>query len=129
MVPYPDPVAIALLATLPALATTIGDRVSTTLDSTLPAIRLTKVADREPPSYWEATPIYQAEIWAEDEFQAGQIAWDLKNAWPTATHEVVGDALVTGRWVDFDPHSSPDPQTELPRFLVGLGIRLSGVST
>ncbi|MBP2323356.1 hypothetical protein JOF56_003741 [Kibdelosporangium banguiense] len=127
-VPYPDPAIIALLTTLPGLDE-IGGRVSTQLDSTLPAIRVTKVSDREAPVSWEATPIYQIEVWADDEFQAGALAWAIKNNWPTAKRAVVLDALVHGRWVDTDPISSPDPETELPRFLITVGIRLSGASS
>jgi hypothetical protein len=130
VIPFPDPVVISLLANLPVLSSTVDDRVSTELDDRgiLPALRITKVTDREPPTYWEATPIYQVEVWAQDEFQAGSIAWEIKNHWPTAVREVVGDALVHGRWVDSDPHSSPDPQTDLPRYLMTVGIRLSGAN-
>ncbi|WP_394620947.1 hypothetical protein JNUCC0626_18190 [Lentzea sp. JNUCC 0626] len=126
-VPFPDPAVVALLAGLPGLED-VGGRVSTRLDSTLPAIRVTKVRDREAPASWEATPIYQLEVWAAEELQAGQLAWVIKNNWPTAVKRVIGDALVTGRWVDVDPSPAPDPETDLPRYLVTVGIRISGAT-
>jgi hypothetical protein len=129
VVPFPDPVVVAVLASLPVLADSVGDRVSTALEPTFPALRVTKVRDHEPPTSWEATPIYQIEVWDDDAFTAGSIAWDIKNHWPTAKREVVGDALVHGRWVDLDPIPSPDPETETPRYLVHVGIRLSGASS
>lgn len=126
-VPYPDPVVIALLAELPGLDE-IGGRISTSLDSTLPALRVTKVADLEPPTSEEATPIFQVEIWADDEFVAGDLAWRLKDIWPFSVPTVVGSALVHGRWVEASPFPQPDSETEKPRFLISLGIRLSGAS-
>lgn len=130
-VPYPDPAVIAILSELPGLED-VGGRVATQLvphKEPLPALRVTKVSDREAPSSWEATPIYQIEVWANDEFQAGSLAWVIRNNWPTVIKQVIGDALVTGRWVDSDPFPQPDPETGLPRFLVSVGIRLSGAST
>lgn len=127
-VPYPDPVLVSVLSTLPELTETVAGRVSTVLLPTLPAIRVTKVSDAEPPTTWEAAPIYQAEVWADDEADAGQIAWDLVNAWPTAVATVVGAARVHGRWVETNPFPSPDVDTGTPRYIVTLGIRLSGAS-
>ncbi len=126
-VPYPDPVMIAVLAELPALAD-LGGRISVDLDSVLPAARITKVRDLEAPSAWEATPIFQVEIWGEDALVTGRLAWDLKNVWPSVVKQRIGDALVTGRWVDVDPNPSPDRETGLARHLLSLGIRLSGVN-
>ncbi len=138
MIPYPDPVVWHLLSSvLPDLS----GRVSDTLDDTLPAARVTKVGDHEAPSTWEAAPLYQVEIWADDAFTAGHLAWDvLVNAWPTAKRETVsfplgaGDemtpyALVHGRWIEVHPNPSPDRDTGLARYLVTVGIRLSGVNT
>ncbi|MDT8915757.1 hypothetical protein [Amycolatopsis sp. PS_44_ISF1] len=126
-VPYPDPAVITLLGELPCLAP-VGGRVSTQLDSTLPALRITKVSDREGPTPQEATPLFQVEVWAEDEFIAGSLAWALRNEWPSAKRQLVGDTLVYGRWIAADPTPSPDPETDLPRFLVTVGIRLSGAT-
>lgn len=128
MIPFPDPVVISLLANLPALSADFDGRVSTRLNpDDLPAIRITKVSDREAPSPWEATPIYQIEVWTDDELQAGELAWKIRNTWPTAVREVVGDALVHGRWVDTNPTPAPDPDTDKSRYLLDVGIRLSGV--
>lgn len=115
MIPFPDPAVIALLTEIPALAALSG-RVSTELadDGHLPAIRITKVSDYEAPTSWEATPVYQVEIWSTNEFEAGSLAWAVKNHWPTAKRQIVGDALVHGRWIDTDPFPSPDPETDLP---------------
>lgn len=128
-VPYPDPIVIELISRLPAVAETTEGRVSVVLDSLLPAIRIAKVGDAEAPSTYEGTPVFRVEVWADDEFVAGDIAWRIKNSWPTAKREVVLDGLVHGRWVDADPRTSPDPETEKPRYLIDLGIRLSGVSS
>lgn len=127
-VPYPDPVLVKVLAGLPVVADVAGGRVSTVLDANLPALRVTKVTDREPPTAEEATPIYQVEVWADDELVAGDLAWRIANAWPTSAHAVVDAARVHGRWTDASPFPSPDPETETPRYLVSLGIRLSGAS-
>lgn len=137
MVPYPDPVVIAVLASLTEVSDAVDDRISTALDSVLPAIRLAKVGDLESPSDWEATPLYQIEVWSADEIEAGLIAWAIKNAWPTARRQVVGDALVTSRWVEIDPRSLPDTDndtvadtgTDFARYLLTVGIRLSGAPT
>lgn len=126
-VPYPDPVFVQALTALDALATVHS--VSTTLYDVLPAVRVAKVRDHEAPSDWEATPIYQVEVWADDEFQAGEIAWAVKNEWPSAHKQVVGSALITHRWVDLDPLPFPDVETDKPRHIVHLGLRLSGVSS
>lgn len=127
-IPFPDPAVLRLLADLPALAFTVGGRVSSELDGTLPALRVTKVYDREQPSSWETVPVYQVEVWTRDEFQAGTLAWNIANTWPTAKAEIVGDALVHGRWVEANPIKSNDPDyPDLYRYLIHIGIRLSGV--
>ena len=136
MIPYPDPVVWHLLRERISVA---GGRVSDELDDVLPAVRVTKVGDHEAPSSWEVTPLYQVEVWAADKFTAGQTAWDLVNTWPTAVPGVVsllidGEsptpyALVHGRWIEVNPNPSPDPETGLARYLMTVGIRLSGVSS
>lgn len=124
-VPYPDPIVIAILAELfPALE----DRVSTDLDSVLPAARITKVGDREDPSPVEITPLFQVEIWGTDEFETGQIAWDIYNRWPSVRREVVLDALVYARWSATTPTPLPDDDTDFSRHVITVGIRLSGVN-
>ena len=127
-VPFPDPVLITILSNLPALAQYTGERVGTATDATLPALRVAKVGDAEPSTEEQATPIYRIEVWADDEWTAGTIAWIIRAAFPTFEQEVVDDAYVYARWVDLDPRPLPDPETELPRYLIDVGIRLSGVN-
>lgn len=124
-VPYPDPIVIALLADLLSV---LGERVGTSLESTLPAARITKVGDREDPSPVEITPLFQVEIWGTDEYETGQIAWDLYNRWPSVRREVVLDALVYARWAATTPTPLPDDETDLARHVITVGIRLSGVT-
>jgi hypothetical protein len=132
MVPYPDPVVIDVLNDLDFPE--IDGRISTVLDPVLPALRIAKVGDLEEPSPWEATPLYQIEVWAADELEAGRLAWDLRHAWPRYRREVVGDALVTARWVEVNPRSFPDTDnditadsgTDLARYILTVGLRLSG---
>lgn len=131
-VPAPTPVLIRVLSRLPALANDIGDRVSVVLDSRLPALRVAKTGDQAPPSVWEAVPMYQIEVWATDELDAERIAYTLKNAWTSATAEIVGDAVVHGRWVVQDPMPLPanDDEAEdtgLARFLLTVAFRMTGV--
>jgi len=126
-VPFPDPVLITTLVDLPTLSEYTADRVGTATDATLPALRVAKVGDAEPPTEEQATPIYRIEVWAEDEMTAGDIAWIIRNTWPTLVPAVVRDAYVYARWIDIDPRPLPDPSTGLPRYLIDVGIRLSGV--
>jgi hypothetical protein len=128
-VPFPDPVLVSLLSELPAVASTAGGRVSTVLDAMLPALRVVLVGHREAPSSWEATPLYQVEVWADDEFQAGSLAWDIANTWPSVTKVIREGALVTHRWLSTSPFPSPDPETGKSRYLLTVGIRLSGAPT
>lgn len=128
MIPYPDPVLVNILANLPALAAHTADRVGIVTDATLPALRIVKIGDRERPTPYEATPIFRIEVWADDEYTTGSIAWIIRNHFPTAVPEIVGDAYVYGRWIELDPRPLPDPETELPRHLIDVGIRLSGVN-
>ena len=131
-VPAPTPVLIHVLSNLPALADDTGERVSTVLDVTLPALRVASVGHQGSPSDWEAAPMFQIEVWDHDELEAERIAWALKAAWPSATPEIVGDATVHGRWIVQDPYPLPpnDRQakdTDLARYLLMVAFRLTGV--
>lgn len=128
MTPAPTPVVIAVLSSLPAV-TDDTDRVSTTLLSPLPAIRVTKVGDAETPSASSIAPLFQVEVWAEDELDAERIAWRISDDWPAARREAVRDAVVHGRWVEISPRPLPDAETGHPRYLVTVGLRLSGAHT
>jgi len=127
-VPFPDPVLISTLVELDTLTEYTADRVGTVTDAMLPALRIAKVGDAEPSTEEQATPIYRVEVWAEDEMTAGTIAWVIRNSWPTLMPAVVQDAYVYARWIDIDPRPLPDPETGLSRYLIDVGIRLSGVN-
>lgn len=136
MIPNPDPVVVRILTDLTA-DTPIQGRASTVLGDELPAVRVTKVGDAEDPATdWEAAPRYQIEVWATDEIEAGDLAWDLRNRWPTARRQVVGNAVVHGRWVETNPRSFPDTSenivadggTDYARHIFTVGVRLSGAS-
>jgi hypothetical protein len=133
MTPAPTPVVIAVLSGLPAV-TADTDRVSTTLLSPLPALRVAKVGDAETPDSPSIAPLFQVEVWAEDELEAEQLAWDLKNAWTSSEKQVFPDlrAVVHGRWVVQDPLSLPAndkdaDDTGLSRFMVTVAFRLTRV--
>lgn len=137
-VPFPTPALIASLRSLTGLAT-VGDRISTALypeEDPLPAIRVTLSSHKEAPTSWEATPVFQLDVWAEEEIEAGNLAWAIRNEWPSVEKVIIGDALVTARWVEVEPipfsilQSSPNPQfySGIPRYLLSVGLRLSGVN-
>lgn len=125
MTPAPTPVVIAILK---ALAVESVTRVSIKLLSPLPALRVTQVSDAETPSSSSIAPLFQIEVWAGDELDAERIAWRLADVWPTAVRQVVRDAVVHGRWVEINPRPLPDPETGHARYLLTVGLRLSGVS-
>lgn len=129
-IPAPTPALIAILRDL--MADEVGDRISISLDRVLPALRVAKTGDQAPPSEWEAVPMYQIEVWHEDELEAERIAWHLKNVWTSATLRTYGSAAVHGRWVVQDPLHLPanddEAKTDLARYLVTVAFRLTGVS-
>lgn len=133
-IPPPTPQLVHVLANLPALADDTGDRVSTVLDATLPALRVALVGYTGSASAdWEIAPMYQVEVWAEDEIDAERIAWNLTNAWPSAIKEFYGDGCIHGRWVVQLPQSLPPndddaKDTDLARFFVTVAFRLTGAS-
>lgn len=127
-VPPPTP---AMIAALQGLLPAVGDRISVRLDPQLPALRVAKIGDQQSVSDWESAPMFQVEVWAEDELEAEQLAWDLKNVWPSATKQVFGPAVIHGRWVVQDPLSLPPnddeaKNTDLARYLVTVAFRLTG---
>ncbi len=128
-IPAPTPVLIALLTDLlPA----IGDRVSIVLLSPLPALRVAKIGEQQGVSDWSVAPMYQIEVWAEDELGAEEIAYALKNTWPHAGRQRVGDGMVHGRWVVQDPMPLPadddQAKTDLARYLLTVAFRMTGAS-
>lgn len=117
MIPWPDPLVIAWLRDHPDLAPLHGGRVSTRLDDVLPALRVTLVYDAQAATAWERVPVYQIEVWAEDEVAAGQIATDVANTWASFKGRF-GAAYISGSEVVTWPRPEPDPETDLPRYLL-----------
>ena len=128
MIPSPTPVVIAEL-----LAVT-GLPVGTEVAGELPAVRVAKTGDYEAPSRWEATPLFQVEVWATSEGEAEDVAHALADDWWSYSSHVVDPpggtpALVHARWVEVAPYPLPNPDdTEYSRFVLSLGIRLTGVT-
>lgn len=124
--PPPTPVVVAALKALPVV-TEQSTKVSTRLLSPLPAIRVAKVGDAETPSASSIAPLFQIEVWDEDELETERIAWRLADEWPTAIPGVSGGGYVHGRWVHINPSPSPDPETGQARHILTVGLRISGV--
>lgn len=128
-IPSPTPVVIAELLSLG-----LGLPVGTEVAGALPAVRVAKTGDHEAPSRWEGTPLFQVEVWAASEGEAEDLAYSIFNAWPDSSAHTVSPsggsaALVHGRWVEVAPWPLPDPDaTDYSRFVLSLGIRLSGVT-
>lgn len=128
-VPSPTPVLIAEIHSLG-----LGLPVGTKNTGALPAIRVAKTGDLEAPTRWEGTPLFQVEVWSADEGQAEDLAYIIFNEWPHFTAHTIAPvagtpATVHGRWVDVAPYPLPKPDdTDNHRFVLSLGIRLSGVT-
>lgn len=128
-VPSPTPVVIAEIHSLG-----LGLPVGTEVAGSLPAVRVAKTGDLEAPTRWEGTPIFQVEVWAASEGVAEDLAYSIFNAWPDASAHPVSPsggtaAVVHGRWVEVAPYPLPNPDgTDNFRFVLSLGIRLSGVA-
>ena len=128
-VPSPTPVVIAEILSLG-----LGLPVGTEVAVPLPAVRVAKTGDHEAPTVWEGTPLFQVEVWTADEGQAEDLAYTIFNEWPHFSPHVVSPpegtpALVHGRWVEVAPYPLPNPDdTDNFRFVLSLGIRLSGVT-
>lgn len=135
-IPAPTPVAIALLNGIEDISDAVGGRISVNLDSVLPALRVVYIGDQDAVSDWHAAPMFQVDVWAADLPEAERLAWDLRNAWPSAVLQLFGDAAVHGRWVVQNPLPVParisdddsDEDTGLYRYLVTVAFRLSGVT-
>lgn len=131
MIPPATPVVIAELNSL-GLDISAGTQVDEW--GALPAVRVAKTGDHEEPSRWEATPLFQCEVWASSEGEADDLASLIADRWWSFTaHTVSIDgspwATVFGRWVEVAPYPLPNPDdTEYARVVLSLGIRLSGVS-
>ena len=128
MIPAPTPVVIHELLSL--LSIPVGTEVSDW--GALPAVRVTKTGDLESSSTWEATPLFQVEVWAASEAEAEDIAYDLRHRWTDySAHRVaiagMNPAVVHGRWVEIDPSPlTPPDDTNYYRFALTLGVRMTG---
>lgn len=133
-VPPPTPAAVSLLRSMPSLADDVGDRISVVLDATLPALRVALVGYLgSAATTWESAPMFQVEVWAEDELEAERIAWNLNNDWTRSGQEPVPGGMCHGRWIAQNPIRLPasDDEAEdtgLARFMVTVAFRLTGVS-
>ncbi len=130
-VPPPTPAVIKILA---ALVPEVGRRVATDLSSQLPALRIANVGQQEGVSDWEEAPMFQVEVWDTDSVVAERLAYDIKNAWPSAVKQTIGPAVVHGRWVVQNPIPLPPSDddakdTDLARYMLTVGLRLTGVPT
>ena len=128
MIPAPTPVVISELLSL--LDIPVGTEVSDR--GHLPTVRVTKTGDAAPSSTWEATPLFQVEVWSQSEAEAEDIAYDLRHRWPDWTaHRVaiagMSPAVVHGRWVEIDPSPlTPPDDTTYHRYALTLGVRMTG---
>lgn len=125
-VPIAEPAVIAYLA---GLGLAYDDRVSTENDDTLPCVRVTRLYDLEPGNRWESKPVFQLEVWADDELTALRTAQAIANRWPDfrGTH---GDAYVSGAWLHSGhPRPLPDPETSLPRALFEAALSIHAGAT
>lgn len=123
-VPFPDPVVVSLLSTR---YTALGGRVSLLDTAPVPSAKVTGTGSLEPSDGFEQTPIYQVDIFADDELTAGTIAWEIVNDWPSIHHLTVGTALVVGAWVETLPRILPRTDSNHARYLLEVGIRLTTV--
>jgi len=116
---------------MPSLADATGGRIGTSLDVTLPALRVALVGYQgSPATGWEAAPMFQVEVWADDEGTAESIAWTLANNWPSAEKREVPGGTVNGRWIVQLPISLPPDDgeaqdTDKARYMVNVALRLT----
>lgn len=104
-----------MLKTIPEVTSIAGGRVSTLLNATRPAIRLTLIYDLEGGEDWRM-PVYQIEVWADDEIVADQLANAIYNAWRKPFRGTYAGSYINRTW----PHSGgprpmEDPDSHLPR--------------
>ena len=101
---------------------TFHPRVSTQLDTVLPAVRVTLVYSYEGNRY-EQAPVYQIEAWADTEGQADILANQLWDEWPKF-HGAWGNQWIIGAWTVSIPRPLPDPTTNKYRYMFEGGMRL-----
>lgn len=121
-VPFPDPVVVALL--VQHFGDEVGDRVSIDTVGLVPSLRVSNTGDREAPSNWERTPIFQVEVWHSSAFAAGTLATRIANEWPSIRRVNVAGAFVSGAWVETNPRPLPADDTDLARYFLEVGLRL-----
>lgn len=123
MIPFPDPTAVALMLQL--VGDEVADRVGTDEEiGSVPFVRLTLVADLEPPTNWERTPLFQVEVWHHTPYEAGVLATRIANLWPTVRRSTAAGAYVSGAWVESMPRPLPDPNTDHARYFLEVGLRI-----
>lgn len=122
MIPFADPVVIALL--VDRFSDAVGDRVSVSQVAGPPSLRVTLTGDLEAPTDWERTPIFQVEVWAVSEFEAGTLATRITNEWPQIRRVNAAGAYVSGAWIESHPRPLPADDTDLARYILEVGLRL-----
>lgn len=99
-----------------------GARVSTVLNSVLPAVRVTLVYDYDAQE-WERAPVFQIEVWADDEIVADTLANSLWNAWP-GFRGVYANTTVMGAWRVSGPRPLPDTVSSKARVMFEGAFRI-----
>jgi len=120
LLPDAEVLMVDFLATHPNLTALVGERVGTGLDNDLPAIRVTRMG-RAPTATWEDVPELQLECWAETQNEASVLARTVVSVLP----DVVGEhaeGAVRGWAITLGPLWSPDPDTDLARYLVDVSL-------
>jgi hypothetical protein len=122
-IPFPDPIAITLLRD--NFADQFDDNIGSNIDvSQVPSLRVTLVTDREAPTNWERTPIFQAEVWASTALEAGQLATEISNVWPTLSRQTVGEGFISHCWVESQPRPINESSSDFYRYFLEIGMRV-----
>jgi len=128
VIPRPTPAVVSWIKNNPAFSAH-GGRVGTSLNQTLPAVRVTLLYYLASGGRWERHPVFQIEAWATNEAQADTLATDIANHWPDFRGNV-GQAYISGAWLHSDgPIPMPDQSTNLFRyqFEAALSIHAGGM--
>lgn len=121
LLPDAEVLMIDFLSDHPALTAILGDRVGTSLDSGLPAIRVTRLG-RAATQTWEDVPELQLECWAETQDDASVLARTVVSVLP----DIPGnhpEGAVRGWEQTLGPLWAPDlTESDLARYLIGVTL-------
>lgn len=122
-IPFPDPMIIELLRE--NFSEQFDDNIGSNIDvSQVPSLRVTLITDRESPTNWERTPIFQVEVWSSSALQAGQLATEISNVWPTLGRQMVGEGYVSHTWVHSQPRPLNESDSDYFRYFLEVGLRV-----